>query len=219
MMKISHPAIPYTAPYAAFLFFLALKSYFPREYPIRVIAVAVIVILFSRKIVSLHLSHPIQSALVGALVFVVWIGPDLLSSTYRQHWLFHNALIGTAASSLPQDLRTDPVFLLFRIAGTAFLVPVIEELFWRGWLMRFLISPDFQRVRLGAYSAFSFGLTALLFASEHGPYWVVGLIAGIVYGWWMVSTESLGDCILAHGITNGCLAAYVIGAGQWQYWL
>ena len=218
-MKMSHPAIPYIAPYAAFLFFLALKSHFPREYPIRVIAVAAIVILFSRKIVSLHLSHPVQSVLVGALVFVTWIVPDLLSSTYRQHWLFHNALIGTAASSLPRDLRTDLVFLLFRIAGTAFLVPVIEELFWRGWLMRFLISPDFQRVRFGTYSAFSFGLTAVLFASEHGPYWEVGLIAGIVYGWWMVRTESLGDCILAHGITNGCLAAYVIGAGQWQYWL
>ncbi len=219
MMKASHPAIPYIAPYAAFLFFLALKSYFPREYPLRVIAVAAIVILFSRRIVSLHLSHPIQSILVGALVFVTWIGPDLLSSTYRQHWLFHNALMGTARSTLPQELRADPVFLLFRLAGTVFLVPVIEELFWRGWLMRFLISPDFQKVRFGAYSAFSFGMTALLFASEHGPYWEVGLIAGILYGWWMVRTGSLGDCILAHSITNGCLAAYVIGAEQWQYWL
>ena len=219
MLKMPHPAIPYVAPYAAFLFFLALKSYFPGEYPIRVIAVAAIVILISRKIVSLHLSHPIQSILLGALVFVIWIGPDLLSSSYRQHWLFHNALMGTATTSLPQDLRTDPVFLLFRIAGSVFLVPVIEELFWRGWLMRFLISPDFMKVRFGAFSASSFGLTALLFASEHGPYWEVGLIAGILYGWWMVRTRSLGDCILAHSITNGCLAAHVISAGQWQYWL
>jgi CAAX prenyl protease-like protein len=96
---------------------------------------------------------------------------------------------------------------------------VIEELFWRGWLMRYLVSADFQRVRLGTYTSLSFWLTAALFASEHGPYWDVGLLAGILYNWWVVRTGSLGDCILAHAITNLCLASYVLGLGQYQYWL
>jgi uncharacterized protein len=219
VIRSAHPATPYVAPFAAFLLIFAVKGFLPNEYPIRVVITAAIVILFSRNILSLHPSRPIQSILVGTVVFALWIGPDILSPTYRQHWLFHNPLVGTAASTIPHHLRGDPVFLLFRIAGSAILVPIIEELFWRGWLMRVLISPDFRSIKPGAYSTFSFGVTAVLFASEHGPYWEVGLIAGVIYGAWMLRTGSLGDCILARGITNACLAAYVIGASQWQYWL
>ena len=76
------------------------------------------------------------------------------------------------------------------------LVPVLEELFWRGWLMRWLIRPDFEAVRLGTYTHYSFWVTAALFAAEHGPYWDVGLLAGIIYNWWMVRTGRLADCIV-----------------------
>jgi len=219
MAKNDYPSLPYIVPFALFLLFLAAKDYIPFEYPLRVLVVATAAILFSRKAISLRAPHALASVLLGVLVFGIWIGPDILWPAYRQHWLFHNSLIGRAQSSLPGNLRTDAVFLFFRISGTALLVPVIEELFWRGWLMRYLISADFQKVRLGAYAPFSFWLTALLFASEHGPYWEVGFLAGIAFNWWMMRTRSLGDCILAHAVTNGCLAAYVIAAGQWQYWL
>lgn len=218
-MQPRHPALAYVAPFAVFLFFLAIKRYLPYEYPIRVLVVSALLMVLSRKVISPRVSRPLISVLAGILVFAIWIGPDLLWPAYRQHWLFHNSLVGSARSSLPEDARTDYVFLLFRIAGTALLVPIVEELFWRGWLMRYLISPDFEKIRLGAYSALSFWVTAVLFASEHGPYWEVGLLAGIGYNLLMLRTGSLGDCILAHAITNGCLAAYVIAAGQWQYLL
>ncbi len=97
-------------------------------------------------------------------------------------------------------------------------VPMLEELFWRGWLMRWLISPKFETVPLGAYQAGSFWITAALFASEHGPYWDVGLVAGIAYNWWMIRTRSLADCILAHAVTNGCLCWYVVVTHRWEYW-
>jgi uncharacterized protein len=218
-MKDRHPTLSYTAPFVAFLLFLSLKAYIPYEYPFRVLAVSAILLFFSRRAISLRSSSPLLSAMFGMLIFAVWVGPDLLWPAYRQHWFFHNSLLGAAASSLPDKFRADPFFLLFRTAGTALLVPVVEELFWRGWLMRYLISPDFEKIRLGAYTALSFWLTAILFATEHGPYWEVGLIAGIGYNYWMIRTRSLGDCILAHAVTNACLAAYVILAGQWQYWL
>jgi hypothetical protein len=99
------------------------------------------------------------------------------------------------------------------------LVPIIEELFWRGWLMRWLIDADFRKVPLGSYSGRAFWITALLFASEHGPYWEVGLLAGIAYNWWILRTRTLGDCIIAHAVTNAALSAYVIAAGKWQYWM
>ena len=92
-------------------------------------------------------------------------------------------------------------------------------LFWRAWLMRWLINPNIHKVALGAYSAQAFWIVAVLFASEHGSYWDVGLIAGVIYNWWMIRTRNLWDCIIAHAVTNAILAWYVIGAGQWQYWL
>ena len=75
------------------------------------------------------------------------------------------------------------------------------------------------RDRLGAYSAQAMVITAVLFASEHGPYWDVGLVTGFIYNWLMIRTKSLGDCIWAHAITNGVLSAYVIASNQWQYWM
>lgn len=65
----------------------------------------------------------------------------------------------------------------------------------------------------------AFWIVALLFASEHGSYWDVGLATGIIYNAWMVRTKSLGDLILTHAVTNLCLSLYVIAAGKWEYWL
>ena len=69
--------------------------------------------------------------------------------------------------------------------------------------MRWLINPDFLKVPLGAYQAGAFWIVAVMFAAEHGPYWEVGLLAGIIYNWWMLRTRNVMDCIIAHAVTNG----------------
>jgi CAAX prenyl protease-like protein len=84
--------------------------------------------------------------------------------------------------------------------------------------MRWLINKDFWRVPLGMYTPFAFWLTAILFASEHGPYWDVGLVTGIIYNAWMIRTKSVADCVLMHAVTNALLSAYVMQTAQWQYW-
>ena len=127
--------------------------------------------------------------------------------------------MGEVHSSLSEADRHDALVLLLRTVRASILVPIIEELFWRGWLMRWLIQPQFQRVPLGAYTAFSFWTVALLFASEHGPYWDVGLAAGILFNWWMIRTKSLGDVIAAHAFANLLLSGYVVATGKWEYWL
>jgi CAAX prenyl protease-like protein len=109
--------------------------------------------------------------------------------------------------------------LFFRTLRAVIIVPIVEELFWRGWMMRWLVSSDFHKVTLGAFTHSSFWITAFLFASEHGPYWEVGLIAGIAYNWWMIRTRSLGDLIYAHGVTNACLCAFILLTNRWEYWL
>jgi CAAX prenyl protease-like protein len=218
-----HRAIPFVAPFAAFIVLLGLKSSFPFdarwEYPIRVIIVSAVLLLTSGVDIPRRPVRLLSSLIVGVLVFAIWIGPDRVWPSYRSHWLFQNSLLGEAKSSLPEATHTDFVFLVFRLFGTAILVPIIEELFWRGWLMRYLIHADFQKVPLGTYSSTSFWLTAILFATEHGAYWDVGLLAGLIYNWWVLRAKSLSDCMIAHGVTNACLALYVIFGGHWEYWL
>lgn len=222
-LKIHRPSVVYVAPFLTFLLFLAGERLFPLPhdalYLVRVLAVILAILLFSRQVISLRTNAFWQSVMVGLVVWVVWVGPDWLWPGYRHFWLFENKLTGVAQSSLPDGLQTDGFFLLLRVAGSALLVPVIEELFWRSWMMRWLIDKRFWKLPLGAYTANSFWTVAVLFACEHGPYWDVGLLSGVIYNWWMVRTRSLGDCILAHAVTNACLAAHVIIAGQWQYWL
>jgi CAAX prenyl protease-like protein len=187
-------------------------------YPVRVALTLFVLLVFSRREVKLTPVRALSSVAIGIGVFAVWVLPDILFG-YRRHWLFENSLMGSAASALSPALRQNTLFLLIRAAGSTLLVPIIEELFWRAWLMRWLIDRDFERVPLGTYIPSAFWLTAVLFASEHGSYWEVGLAAGVIYNWWMIRTKSLADCILAHAVTNGVLAAYVVFAGAWQYWL
>ncbi|MFN9430090.1 MAG: type II CAAX prenyl endopeptidase Rce1 family protein, partial [Acidobacteriota bacterium] len=62
-------------------------------------------------------------------------------------------------------------------------------------------------------------VVAALFALEHGPFWEVGLLTGVIYNWWMTKTRSLGDLIFVHGVTNLVLSLYVIATKQWQFWM
>ncbi|MGA2131715.1 MAG: CAAX prenyl protease-related protein [Bryobacteraceae bacterium] len=214
-----HPAVAYVAPFAVFIALRWLPVAVGWLAPVRLLAVAAAIAVFSREVIPRRVSQVLGSVAVGAAVLVIWIGPDLMWPGYRELWLFHNSLTGSAHSSLGPELRSNVFFIVVRMAESAVLVPILEELFWRGWLMRWLIDPDFERVPLGQYTAFSFWAVALLFASEHGAYWDVGLLAGVAYNWWMVRTRNLGDCMLAHGVTNALLGAYVLLFNQWQYWL
>lgn len=213
----------YVAPFAVYIVLLAVERWIPLPVPVvhalRLVIVGAVVLAFSRPLLRERPSHPWASIAVGVAVFLIWIAPDLLFG-YRHFWLFENSLTGKAVTQFPPSLHNDRFFLTIRLLITAGLVPIVEELFWRGWLMRWLIdSRDFRKVPLGAYQPLAFWLVAALFASEHGPFWEVGLLAGVVYNFWVIRTKNLADCILAHAVTNGVLAVYVLGSGQWQYWL
>lgn len=219
-----HPAVPYVAPFAVFIAVMAIERLtgLPTTwmYPIRALATLAVLLAFSRAPLSSRPASPLASIVLGALVFALWIGPDVVFGPgYRRSWLFQNALTGSAVSTIPIALRHSGWFLALRTASCALLVPPVEELFWRGWAMRWLIDSDFKKVPLGSYQASAFWMVALMFAAEHGPYWEVGLATGIIYNWWMVRTRNLWDCIIAHAVTNGLLSAYILATHQFQYWL
>lgn len=214
--------VAYIAPFLAFVGIMALERVVPLPpqwlYAVRFALVCAVIAGVSWPYLSFRPSAPLASIGIGLAVFAIWIAPDLLFG-YRHHWLFENSITGSATSSFSPHLKSNLGFMLLRSLSSAILVPILEELFWRGWMMRWLIDMDFQKVPLGKYVPSAFWVVALLFASEHGPYWEVGLAAGVIYNWWIVRTRNLADCILAHGVTNAVLAGYVLLTGQWQYWL
>lgn len=216
-------ALAYAGPFGVFVGCIALEKVLPISpallYPARAIITLAALLLFSRRVIPWRPSLAVGSVLLGGVVFAVWIGPDLLWPNYRHQWWFQNALTGTAQSSVPLELKSNLVLVMSRVFASVVLVPILEELFWRGWLLRWLISVEFRKIPIGASTPAAFWIVAVLFASEHGSYWDVGLIAGILYNWWVTRTRNLADCILAHAVTNACLAMYVLSRDQWQYWL
>lgn len=220
---IRSEAVPYTAPFAVYLALLILRSVHPlpdfTEQAVGLAAMTLVLWFVARPAMDFRVRRWAPTLLLGVGIFAIWIGPDLLFPAYRHSLLFENVMIGTARSSLSEGARHDPVVLAMRVIRSVVIVPIAEELFWRGWMMRWLIKADFQQIPLGAYTPMSFWVLAVLFAAEHGSYWDVGLAAGVIFNLWMVRTKSLGDLILAHAVTNACLAAYVIAAGKWEYWL
>jgi uncharacterized protein len=224
---IRSKSFPYIGPFFALIVLLAL-SRAPLPFSARTMQ-AEFVVLMSVVIAAAARSAPdlqkanfrvqnwIGSVLLGVLVFVIWIVPDRLFPGYRHHWIFENALMGTVRPGALADSH-DQVALWLRAFRAVAIVPLVEELFWRGWLMRWMIAPDFLSVPPGTWSASAFWVVAVLFACEHGSFWEVGLAAGLLYNWWMIRTKSLADVTVAHAITNACLSAYVVSAGRSEYW-
>ncbi len=205
--------------------FMLLLAVFPRlpleisiKDPLRVALLAILCYICWPRELSLRPRYVLVSVLIGVGVFLLWIAPDALIPGYRQSPLFSNGLVGHLQSSMSPDQLRSSWILAWRTARAVLIVPVIEELFWRAWLLRWLINTDFEKVPLGSYAPFAFWLTAMLFASEHGPYWDVGLLTGVIYNAWMIRSKSVADCILMHAVTNAVLSGYVIATGQWQYW-
>ncbi|HUQ90655.1 MAG TPA: CAAX prenyl protease-related protein [Bryobacteraceae bacterium] len=215
-------SLPYVVPFVSFLLFLAIEGKLALapevEYPFRVLILSAILWFFSRPVIGLSVRNWLGSIAIGLLTFIIWIAPDLLVPTWHDSWLFRNSFTGSAPTPAEGYASLPLIAAIFRIVRAVILVPIIEELFWRAWLMRWIIKPDFASLPLGSYTPQSFWITAALFAAEHGAYWDVGLAAGIIYNYWMIRTRSLGDCILAHAVTNGVLCAYVLATGKWQYW-
>lgn len=168
---------------------------------------------------------PLALAL-GALVCLVWILPELPFwqnwPAFEQFYRQYGILPPWSMAALPVESPYAPaaagrLLTLMRLLGSALVIAVIEEFFWRGFLYRWLVERDFLRVDPARYLPWAFWLTVLLFGLEHDR-WLVGMAAGAAYGWLYLRTRDLWAPILAHVCTNLLLGLYVLGAGAWQFW-
>jgi hypothetical protein len=103
----------------------------------------------------------------------------------------------------------DWLLVAIRIAGAALVVPVMEELFWRSFLMRWIAAPDFESVEPSQLGFKSFVITVLLFGVEHNL-WLAGIVAGAAYSLLYMRHRTLWSPILAHAVTNGLLGIWVV---------
>lgn len=107
-------------------------------------------------------------------------------------------------------------FLVIRFIGLALVVPIIEEFFLRGFLMRFVVHEHWWQVPFGtATRAALITGTAVPMLMHPGE-----LLAAFVWfslvSWLMVRTKNIWDCVVAHGVTNFLLGVYVVTFNQWQ---
>lgn len=217
---LASPATARVLPFGIYIAFLALgglASGFDVRwlYPAQVGLVALALAVFWRRYDELRPSGPAPGAAqwglgvaVGAAVFVIWIQLD-------SGW----AVIGELGEGFDprDDGRVNPLLAAFRLMGAALVVPVMEELFWRSFVMRWIDRPAFLGVDPRAVSARAVLLSSAVFAVEHHQ-WLAGLIAGLAYAWVYRRTGNLWIPVVAHGVTNGLLGIWVLYTGAWQFW-
>ena len=109
--------------------------------------------------------------------------------------------------------------LTLRLLRMAVVVPFVEELFWRGFLLRFLVRENFAEVPFGTFTWRSFLISSFAFCLEHQPSdWPAAVLTGALFNIVAYRTRSLAACVLTHAVTNLALAVYILRTAQWGFW-
>jgi hypothetical protein len=226
------PMLARALPFACYIAFLVMASSLPALppgsdlapglpidprwlYAVQIILVLCTMTIFRRDYVELWVESPVRiadwglSLLLGLLVFVLWINLD-------SGWV----RLGEARSGLVPTNDAGGIIwplVLVRIFGAAAVVPVMEELFWRSFVQRWIDRKDFLALAPAAGSLRALLLTSLVFGFEHGQ-WLAGIFAGLAYGWLYRRSGSLWPPIVAHSLTNLLLGVWVVCTGEWHFW-
>lgn len=183
--------------------------------------------------------YAIKSAVAALALFLLWSHYDELKQAPRQLYAWFMAiatgigvfviwinlthswmLLGEMSVGFnPHEADGQMNWALagIRLAGSALVVPIIEELFWRSFIMRWLDRQDFLSLDPRHISQKSLLISSVLFALEHTQ-WLAGFVAGYAYGWLYKKTGNLWLPIIAHAITNGVLGIWVLNTENWTFW-
>lgn len=224
-LPLSRAALARCIPFAAFIVLLALRGAVPEDgswgidprwiYVLTVFVVSALLFAFRRDYGELFAqTRPtlLEAALasgVGLAVFALWINLDA-------PWM----QIGTASASfVPIDAQGNLIWplVIFRWIGAALLVPLMEELFWRSFLMRWVQSPQFETVVPQQVGLRAIVLSTFVFTLAH-TLWLGAVIAGLAYALLYVRTGKLWVAVIAHAVTNGVLGIWVLTTGRWVFW-
>lgn len=223
----SRPWLPYVAPMAIYMAFLLAQSdaNLVWMYPLKTLVVAGALWWFRREYIELRPAMTWLAVAVGLIAIAIWIFGDPYYPKFNELLLsFEHWLSRVFNSPPPKETLTphfDPSgrygFIAFRVVGAVLVVPVMEELFWRAFLIRWLVKEDFKSVPVGTFTWPSFLITVALFGAEHNQ-WLAGLVCGALYNWLYYRTRSVWACVVAHAVSNAALAAWVLMHGDWKFW-
>lgn len=145
---------------------------------------------------------------LGVAVWALWIWLDFSPFAFEP---------GKGYAPLDEGGALIMALVVVRIFGAAVVVPVMEELFWRSFIMRWLDSPNFLAVAARSVTLRSLLFSSIAFGFEHGQ-WAAGIVAGLAYGWLYRASGRLWLPIVSHGLTNLLLGLWVVYTAQWQFW-
>lgn len=225
LARVSDDALtPRGLPFLLFIVLLIAGSIlWPSEHPLnsaglwfvvaRDVCIALLLAWFWPSYVELRTfavpaSRWVEATLAGLAVFLLWIYLD-------QDW----AKLSKPRGFNPESPDGGVNWLLasLRLMGLALVIPVMEELFWRSFVLRWISRHDFLSVAPAEASARAFVITTVLFALEHDQ-WLAGAIAGATYSWLYMRSGSLWIPVLSHAVTNLALGLWVLGTRQWHFW-
>jgi len=201
--------MPFVAILAAGLLAGAASAGFEWLYAVRIVAAAAALWYFRNTYRQLDWRVGWPALAAGAAVFLLWIGLD--------------RLLGMASSGIPAPLEqatpsARSAWIVLRIIGAVVTVPIVEELAFRGFLLRRLVSADFESVAFRGFQWLPFVISSVVFGALHGERWLAGTLAGMVYALVLCRKGRMGEAVIAHASTNALLAAWVLSTGQWQLW-
>ena len=209
-----NPTVPYLAPFltmlAAAMISRAASSGFEWLYPLRFFAAAGVLWFYRRKYAALGWRFGWMAAGIGALVFAMWMGLDWARGGGV------DAGIASGLAGLPAPARAG--WLTFRTLAAVVTVPIAEELAFRGFLLRRLVSADFESVDWRRWAFFPVLISSVAFGVLHGDRWLAGTMAGVLYAAALHWRGRIGDAVAAHAVTNAMLAAWVLMSGNWSLW-
>lgn len=219
-------ALVRVAPFVFFMAVLALRGVAPGDgswgfdvrwlYALQAGGTALLLALWWREYGELGLQtgptwrETLLAVAVGMVVFVLWIHLDAPWMTLS---------IGATEAFVPRtaDGGLDWPLIAVRTAGAALLVPVMEELFWRSFLMRWIQQPVFESVPPAAVGLRAVVLSTFVFVLAH-TLWLAAIVAALAYAWLYIRSGKLWTAVIAHAVTNGALGAWVVATGNWQFW-
>lgn len=222
-----HAVVARITPFALYIAFLVLAPLVRKVFPgwdtrwlyaVQIGVVITVLAVFARSytefpaMAAVRMRDWLLSAGVGIAVFIAWINLDL-------PWAMLGEAKGDAQGFNPMhvDGSLDWVLVTMRIFGAAAVVPIMEELFWRSFILRWIDRSDFLRLAPAAVSLPALVISSLLFGVEHGL-WVAGIFAGLAYGGLYIRSGSLWLPVVAHAVTNLLLGLWVVQTGSWRFW-
>ena len=200
--------VPLLAILAAGSLSHAMSGQFEAFYPLRLVAGLCALLFYRRRLMVLDWRWSWRGPAVGLAVFVLWLA--------GAYFLTQPGTMLQPLAAMSPALRG--IWVLSRVAASVIVVPIAEELAYRGYLIRRMTGEDFESVPFQSVRWPALSATAIVFGLAHGAMWLPGIAAGLAYGLIVVRRGRIGEAVAAHATTNALIAVSVLQWGQWQLW-